>query len=132
MILKFKNEHIFYALEPVWNNIDFMFKAHVKPIIAANSEKDFEQEIEVSKDILLEIYKGVSRQPEGIAAAINKEIKEELLPQLSAVSNLQEVINDNAVPNEAASILIAINELDLADIAARAALILKGKNNILK
>lgn len=127
MKLKFKNEHIHYAMEPVWNNIDFMFKAQVKPIIVANSEKNFEQEIEVSKDILLEIYKGVSMQPNGIASAINKEIKEVLLTQLLSESN-----NDADNPNEAFSTILAIQELDLSYIIDREALIEKGKNKILE
>ena len=92
MKLKFKNEHIFYALEPVWNDLHYIFQAKIGLLITANSEKDFEQEIEVSKDILVQIYKGVSQQPEGMAAAINKEIKDDLIPQLAAVSNMDEVI----------------------------------------
>ena len=58
---------------------------------------------------------------------MNKEIKEILLPQLLAESN-----NDNDNPNEAYNIILAISEMDLSDVTARAALIEKGKNKINK
>jgi hypothetical protein len=129
MLLKFKNEHIYYALEPLWSdiNLNYKFKTHVNDLVIAKPDNDAIQEIEISKDILVQIYKAVSMQPEGPTSAINKEIKEILLPQLLAESN-----NDIDNPNEAFSTILAIQELDFSDIAARAALIEKGKNKILK
>ena len=129
MLLKFKNEHIYYALEPIWNSIDlsFKFKTQIDNLVKSKPDNDVIQEIEISKEILVQIYKAVSMQPEGMASAINKEIKEILLPQLLAESN-----NDNDNPNEAYSIILAISEMDLSDVAARAALIEKGKNKINK
>lgn len=100
-------------------------------MVIANSQNDFIQDVEISKELLIQVYEAASRQPEGPAAAINKEIKLALLPQLEAVSNMNEVINNQAEPNEAASIQLAINDLDLADAAARAALIAKGKEKVL-
>ena len=45
-------------------------------------------------------------------------MKEALLPQLMAISNLQDVIDNDAVPNEAASTILAIEAMDAEDIAA--------------
>lgn len=129
MLLQFKNEHIFYALEPVWNqpDFDYKFQTHINALVVANSDNDFIQDVEISKENLLQIYRAVSRQPEGMAAAINKAIKELLLPQLLAESN-----NNDNDPNEAYSIILSIQALDQADIEARETLIEKGKNKILE
>lgn len=128
MTLKFINKHIYWCMEPVWYqpDFDYKFKTHVNQLLANNSADDFEQSVEISKDLLVAIYEAVSKQPEGVAAAINKEIKELLLPQLLLLSN-----NDDNNPNEAYSAIIAIAQLDASDTAAREAIIEKSKNNIL-
>lgn len=133
MILKFKNEHIFYALETIWNdvNFDYKFKTHINQLVSNNPDKDFIQDVEVSKEIVIDIYKACSRQPEGLAASINKSIKTALAPQLAALSNSGDVENNGAIPNEACSIQIAILQMDADDLEAREALILKGMNKIL-
>jgi hypothetical protein len=128
MKLKFKNEHIYYALEPVWNDslFDYKFKTQINQLVVANSDNDFVQGIDITKDLLVFLYEKASQQQEGVAAAINKAIKAELLPQLLELSN-----NDNDNPNEAYAAIISIQALDAADIEARSAIIEKGKNKIL-
>jgi len=129
MLLKFKNKHICWCMEPVWSDVafDYKFKSHINDLLINNSDYDFEQDVTVSTEVLVEIYKAVSKQPEGVAAAINKEIKELLLPQLLLLSN-----NDDNNPNEAYSALKEIAASDAEDLAARESVIEKSKNNILK
>lgn len=133
MLLNFKNEHIFFALEPVWNisGFDYKLQTHINQLVAANSDNDFIQQVEISKETLLKVFKSVSAQPEGVAAFINQDLLDALLPQLEAVSNLPAVQQGLEQPNEAASILIGIGQIDSDNQAAKAALILKGKNKIL-
>lgn len=116
-------------MEAVWHQADFdyKFKPHINQLLTNNSDDEFEQSVEISKEVLVKIYEEVSKQPEGVAASINKEIKEVLLPQLLLLSN-----NDDNNPNEAYSAILAIQQLDAADIAAREIIIQKSKNNILK
>ncbi len=131
MQLKFKNEHIFFAIESIWTNLDYRFKFQVNQLITANGYEDFIQTIEVPEDILLQIFKAVSSQPEGVAAFINKAMLAELLPQIEVDSNLQKVQDGKEQPNESARLLIAINEINNANKATKAAKILNGKTQIL-
>ena len=128
MKLKFKNEHIFYVLESVWNSIDldYKFKTQINNLVTANSDNEFVQEVDITKDLLIFLYEKASQQQEGVAAGVNKSIKAELLPQLLALSN-----NDNNNPNEAYAAIISIQALDAAALACRSAIIEKGKNKIL-
>lgn len=128
MKLKFKNEHIYYVLESVWNSIelDYKFKTQINQLVVANSDNGFVQEVDITKDLLVFLYEKASQQQEGVAAAINKAIKAELLPQLLELSN-----NDNDNPNEAYAAIISIQTLDAADLEARSAIIEKGKSKIL-
>jgi hypothetical protein len=106
MLLNFKNEHIFFALEPVWNTpgFDYKLQTHINQLVTANSDNDFIQQVEISKETLLKVFKSVSAQPEGVAAFINQQLLGALLPQLEAVSNLEAVQQGLEQPNEAASI----------------------------
>ncbi len=129
MKLKFKNIHIWWCVESIWDNADFdyKFKTQINQLMKTNSNDDFEQEVEISKDVLVYIYKATSTESEGVASAINKELKDLLLPQLLAESN-----NDIDNPNEALSMLLAIQELDEIDKNAKNQKILKGKYKTLK
>lgn len=118
----------------IWDsiNFDYKFKTHIDQLVTANSERDFIQDVEISKEIVIDLYKACSMYPEGVAASINKEIKKVLGPQLAAISNLDDVQNNGAIPNDALIIQMAIYEMDEQDLAKRESLIIKGKNKILK
>ena len=131
MILNFKNQHIFFALESIWPNLDYRFKYNLNALVAANDADDYVQTIDVPEDILIQIFKAVSAQPEGVAAFINQEMLASMQPQIMAASNIADVMAGTAAPNEAARILIAISEFDAANKATKAAKILNGKTQIL-
>lgn len=63
MKLKFKNEHIYYAIEPLWNSVslDYKFKTQIDNLISGKPDNDVLQEIEISKEILVQIYKSTNR-----------------------------------------------------------------------
>jgi hypothetical protein len=131
MLLQFKNTHIFFAIESIWENLDYKYRYQLNQIITANSDEDYVQTLEVPEDILIQIFSTVTVQPEGVAAFINQEMLTELLGQIQPLSNLEAVQAGTEAPNEAARILIAINEIDVANKAVKDAKILRGKNQIL-
>ncbi len=133
MQLQFKNKHIFFALESIWDQLDYKFKYHINELVSANSEDEFEQSVTIDSEVLLKIYEAVSSQPEGIAAVINAELVGILTPQIQSQSNLQEVMNgDNVEPNEAAKILIEISKIQSRNGVTLYNKILNGKTQILQ
>ena len=147
MILEFKNSHIFFAVESIWGNLNYKFKYMLNAAITANSDNDFVQSLDIPTDILLQIFSAVTVQPEGVAAYLNRDMLQSLLPQIMSVSNIDAV---NAQPqedkepqpgdsekpsrityNEAAQILMAIQVIDQANKTTIDSKILSGKTQIL-
>lgn len=131
MTLQFTNRHIFFATESIWGGLDYKYKNILHNVISANPDDDYVQTLEVPEAILMQIFSTVTVQPEGVAAFINQEMLAELLGQIAPLSNMEAVQAGTEAPNEAARILIAINEIDVANKAVRDAKILRGKNQIL-
>lgn len=129
MIVQFKNEHLYFAIEPLWqssSNIDFKYQ--LRQAITANSDNDYVQEMEIPESVLIKMFSCATVQPEGVAASINKLMLESLLAQLEPLSNLE---NEDEEPNEAARILIAINNIKDTNLHSRDGKIARGKNLIL-
>lgn len=131
MLLKFKNQHIFFALESVWHELNYKFRYLVNSLVTENSDDNYVQDIDVPATELLKIFRAVSSQPEGVAAFINHDMQESLIPQLQAVANMADVLKKGADPNEAAVILFAIEELDKSNKAMKENKIINGKTQIL-
>ena len=133
MILKFKNAHIFFAVESIWDKIDYKFRTPLNLLVAANPDPEFVQEFDIPATTLMQIFATVNTQPEGVAASTNKEMLSVLIPQLQSASNMTEV--NNQAPstdpmesrlsyNEAAQILIAIAKIEAANESVLAAKLL--------
>ena len=110
----------------------------INQLVTANPADDYMQTIEISEDILIQIFSTVTVLPEGVAAYTNADMLQVLAPQIAAVSNLADVMagavdtnGDPVQPNEGARIQIAINSIDQANIAVRDEKILRGKTKIL-
>lgn len=131
MTLQFTNNHIFFALDAIWPGLDYKFKYAINALIAANSADDYVQTIEISEDVLIQIFSTVTVLPEGVAAFINQEMLTELVSQIQPLSNLEAVQTGTEEPNEAARIMLAINDIDVANKAVKAAKIANGKRQIL-
>ena len=131
MILKFKNAHIFFAVESIWGNLNYKFKYLLNKVITENSENDFVQTIEIPIDVLLQIFSTVTVQAEGVASFINQEMLESLMPQIMGQSNIAAALKGTEEPNESALLLFAIADIDNANKTIKAAKIISGKNQIL-
>ena len=146
MILKFKNADIFFAVESIWDKLNYKFRTLLNLLVTANADPEFVQEFDIPAQTLVQIFATVNTQPEGVAASTNKEMLTVLIPQLMAASNMDEVNNqpasdhsqqsmdapDNRIHyNEAAQILIAIAGIEAANDSVLAAKLLSGKTQIL-
>lgn len=80
--VKFKNKYIYYCIEGCFNTLDPRFIAHLWKLANENSDDEYEQTVDITKGELVKLYRSVSQNPEGVAAAINKEINDILLPQI--------------------------------------------------
>lgn len=131
MLLQFKNTHIFFATEAIWDNLDYKYKYLLNQQVTANPDDEYVQTIEVPEEILIQIFSTVTVQPEGVAAFINQEMLTELLSQIQPAANLEAVQAGEEEPNEASRIMIAIDKISQANKSVKLAKILKGKNQIL-
>lgn len=88
MELQFKNKHIFFALADVWStsSLDYRFKYQVNTLVTANPDDEYIQTLNIDGDTLTYLFDVTTKKPEGIAAAINKEMLDFLLPQLAVLS----------------------------------------------
>lgn len=148
MQIQFKNRYIFFAVESIWDRLDYRFKYLLHQLVTENSEDEYVQNIDVPEAVLIECYKAVSAQPEGIATMNNEVMEADLMPQLFAVQNLHfngeyfepdytedieegEPVINVITPNEAGRIVLAIQEFKAHNKAVREAKILNGKTQIL-
>lgn len=140
MILKFKNAHIFFAVESIWGNLNYKFKYQLNGLVAANPDDEFVQQFDIPAETLVQIFATVNTQPEGVAASTNKEMLNLLIPQLQAASNMDAVNNQapssdpmatRLTYNEAALVLIEIAKIEAANESVLAAKLLSGKTQIL-
>lgn len=90
--IKLKNKHMYYCISDCFNSLDPRFITHLWNLTVENEDDDFEQTVEIPKTELVKIYMSVSRNMEGVAASINKEINEILLPQLMIGYNISEEV----------------------------------------
>lgn len=78
MKLRITNKEIFFAIESVWPLIHYKLKSQLNALVTANSEDDFEQEVDIDTDSFIQIMKATSAQPQGIAKDINPIIHSKL------------------------------------------------------
>ena len=99
MQIQFTNKHIFFVLEGLWNKpdtLDYRFKARIYDLVLANSEEDFLQTFEIDVPTFVKCFKEVTIQREGVAAYINQEMLQSIVPQLMAGNNIAAVQNSIA------------------------------------
>jgi hypothetical protein len=131
MQILFTNRHIAFAVESIWENLNYKFKYQLNQLMTANSADDYVQTVEVPEEIMIQIYKSVTNKPEGISSGINHQMNLALFEQIQPLANLEQV-QQGAEPNEAARILIAINAINDSNVEVLNAKILNGKTQILE
>ena len=122
--VQLKNKHIYFALEGVWNELDYRFKYQINQLVSLNSDEEYVQTIQVDKPTLSIILNSVSNKPQGCSREINPEMFMTILPQIQAL-----VENEN---EEAILILQGLQAVMLENDALKDAKILNGKTQILE
>lgn len=104
MITKFTNAEIATAISLCFLDLSTRFQVYLSDLYKANSDPDFVQEIEISADNLLKIYKSLSSFPEGEIGKFNSQIKAKLLPIVMELAETED--------EEALQIIAGIQEID--------------------
>jgi len=86
MEIQITNKEIFWAVESVWENLDYKLKYQIHQLVNINSEDDFIQTIEIDAASFIKIMKAVSGQPQGIAKDINPPLHLSLKNQILAIA----------------------------------------------
>ena len=142
MILKFTNKQIYFAVESIWQDLDYRFKYQLNTLVTANSENDYLQNVEVSVSVLMDCYRAMSSGAYGCTVNIAEELLESLKTQLLASANIvvyTQYTNSlktptplpKVIPNEQTLALLEIEKYKEQDQALETAKIINGKTQIL-
>jgi hypothetical protein len=142
MILKFTNKQIYFAVESIWQDLDYRFKYQLNRLVTVNSEDDYIQNVEVSVSVLMDCYRAMSSGAYGCTVNIAEELLESLKTQLLESANIVvytqytdslETPNPlpEVTPNEQTLALLEIEKYKKQDQELETAKILNGKTQIL-
>jgi len=122
--LQLKNKHLYFALESIWNDLDYRFKYQINQLAMANDDDEYEQKIEVNRETIAKIIQSVNLKPQGISREINPEMFIAVQTQIQA---LVQQGNEEAIEiaQDMAKATLANTEMLNAKIAS-------GKEQILK
>ena len=129
--LNLKNKHIFFAVEAIWDTLDYRFRYQINEKVSKKDENglidydadDYVQTIDVDRATLNKILVSVNNKPQGVAREINPEMFMAILPQIQAL-----VANGN---QEAIDILTDMQAATDANDELKNAKIQNGKTQIL-
>ena len=122
--VQLKNKYIYFALEEVWNELDYRFKYQINQLASANSDDEYIQTIEVDRPTLRIILNSVNNKPQGCSREINPEMFATILPQVQSLADAEN--------EEAILILQGMQSVMLENDALKNAKILNGKTQILE
>lgn len=122
--LQLKNKHLYFALESIWNDLDYRFKYQINQLAMANDDDEYEQKIEVNRETIAKIIQSVNLKPQGVSREINPEMFIAVQTQIQA---LVKQGNEEAIEiaQDMAKATLANTEMLNAKIAS-------GKEQILK
>ena len=122
--LQLKNKHLYFALESIWNDLDYRFKYQINQLAMANDDDEYEQKIEVNRETIAKIIQSVNLKPQGISREINPEM---FIAVQSQIQALVQQGNEEAIEiaQDMAKATLANTEMLNAKIAS-------GKEQILK
>jgi len=121
--LQLKNKHIYFALEAIWQELDYRFKYQINQLVSENDEDDYLQTIEVDRSTLNQILVSVNNKRQGVAREINPEMFMAILPQVQALA-----VGGN---QEAIDILTDMQAATSTNDALKIGMIANGKTQIL-
>ena len=122
--LQLKNKHLYFALESIWNDLDYRFKYQINQLAMANDDDEYEQKIEVNRETIAKIIQSVNLKPQGISREINPEM---FIAVQSQIQALVQQGNEEAIEiaQDMAKATLANTEMLNAKITSRKEQILK-------
>jgi hypothetical protein len=142
MKIKITNREIFFAVESVWNELDYKLKYQLNQLVSLNDTDSFEQEVEINAESFIKVMKAASSQPQGVAKDINPPmhlslknqiltIAAPILEYLSTLTDEQERNDYKAEHIEILTISEAVQSILVSNEDTLNAKILNGKTQIL-
>lgn len=122
--LQLKNKHLYFALESIWNDLDYRFKYQINQLAMVNDDDEYEQKIEVNRETIAKIIQSVNLKPQGISREINPEMF------IAVQSQIQALVQQGN--EEAIEIAQDMAKATLANTEMLNAKITSGKEQILK
>ena len=109
--LQLKNKHLYFALESIWNDLDYRFKYQINQLAMANDDDEYEQKIEVNRETIAKIIQSVNLKPQGISREINPEMFIAVQTQIQALvqqgnEEAIEIAQDMASPKKSLMIYV--------------------------
>jgi hypothetical protein len=123
MQLQFTNKEIYFATSQCFRELHPRFQTHLADLVLANDDETYSQTVTITTQQLVQIYKSQSSLPEGVARAINGQMRDNLLAQLLPLTEQGNT--------EAIEALGLIQEISVKNDAATQAIIDNGKAQIL-
>lgn len=142
MKIQITNREIFFAVESVWNDLDYKLKYQLNQLVSLNDADSFEQEVEINAESFIKVMKAASSQPQGVAKDINPPmhlslknqiliIAAPILEHLSTLTDEQERNDYKAEHIEILTISEAVQSILVSNEDTLNAKILNGKTQIL-
>ena len=142
MKIQITNREIFFAVESVWEQLNYKLRYQINQLVTANSDDSYVQEVDVDAVSFIQVMKATSNQPQGVAKDINPpmhlSLKGQILsiagPVMQHLSTLTDVDEIDAYKLESAEILIIAEAVQLILDENEAMLnnkLLNGKTQIL-
>ena len=142
MELQFTNKQIFFALESIWNQLDYRFKYQINQLVTANDADDYVQDLTIDRPTLMQCYRAMSNGSYGCTVDMAEVLLDDLRTQLTTKGNYADYVAyiesletasplPEVIPDEYTLSILDVQTYKVQDKAVETAKILNGKTQIL-
>lgn len=142
MELQFTNKQIFFALESIWNQLDYRFKYQINSLVLANDADDYIQTLTIDRATLMQCYRAMSNGSYGCTVDMAEVLLDDLRTQLTTKGNYADYVAyiesletgsplPEVIPDEYTLSILDVQAYKVQDKAVETAKIVNGKTQIL-
>lgn len=142
MELQFTNKQIFFALESIWNQLDYRFKYQINQLVTANEADDYLQTLSIDRATLMQCYRAMSNGSYGCTVDMAEVLLGDLRTQLTTKGNYADYVAyiesletasplPKVEPDEYTQSILDVQAYKLEDKALENAKIVNGRAQIL-
>lgn len=124
MEIKIKNEHLYFALGGIWENLDYKFRYVINQKVVENPDNDYVQTIDINLNLLNVIIYYVNSQSQGVSREINPEMFLSIIPQIQTLAAQGD--------GEAIEMMQLIGRVTQENIKRREVIVDEGREKILE